>query len=113
VRVAHLALLVPGVLVACAGLAPTPPNPFDGLTDADRARAQAARQEALETGARGEVFEWSGDGAGTGGSITVLETLRRSDGAYCRRFREVVRAQDASDQFDAMFCRDDGGRWLP
>ena len=106
-------LLLVAILGGCAAGAGGAPNPFDRLTAADRAMAQSVRQQALETGVRGEVFEWSGAQPETGGSVKVLATLRRDDGTYCRRFVETVYAQDVSDSFEATFCRNDAGEWAP
>lgn len=107
------ALVATGLLVGCTGVQAGPPNPFDRLTDVDRNLARATRTQALETGARGASFDWSGSEPGTGGTIAVLATLQRADGTYCRRFREIVRADTATDSFEAVFCRMAAGEWLP
>ena len=107
------ALVAAGLLVGCAAVQASPPNPFDRLSDADRSLARATRTQALETSASGSAVEWRGSQPGTGGTIAVLATLRRADGTYCRRFRETVRAEAASDSFEAVFCRTAAGDWSP
>jgi surface antigen len=113
VRQAWVGLVAAGLLVGCAGVQAGPPNPFDRLTDADRSLARQTRTKALETSPSGTAVAWSGGQAGTGGTIAVLATLRRADGSYCRRFLETVRADTASDSFEAVFCRTAPGDWSP
>ncbi len=107
------ALVAAGVLVGCAAVQAGPPNPFDGLSAADRTLARTTREQALETRPSGTAVAWTGNEAGTGGTIAVLATMRRADGSYCRRFRETVRADTASDSFEAVFCRTAAGAWSP
>lgn len=60
---------------------------------------------------RAPALAWSGTNPGTGGVIAVLATLRRADGSYCVRFRETVRASDASDSFEAVSYRTAADDW--
>jgi surface antigen len=106
-------LVAAGLLVGCASVRASPPNPFDRLSDADRSLARTTREKALETSPSGTAVGWTGGEAGAGGTIAVLATLRRADGSYCRRFRETVRVADASDSFEAVFCRTAAGAWSP
>jgi surface antigen len=107
------AFVAAALLVGCAGVQASPPNPFDRLNDADRNLARTTREKALESSPSGTVVQWTGTQPGTGGTIAVLATLQRPNGSYCRRFRETVRADTASDSFDAVFCRTADGAWSP
>jgi len=106
-------LVAAGLLVGCATVQASPPNPFDHLSDADRSLARTTREKALESSPSGTAVQWTGTPPGTGGTIAVLATLRRADGSYCRSFRETVRADSASDSFEAVFCRTAAGAWSP
>jgi surface antigen len=106
-------LVAAGLLVGCATVEAGPSNPFDRLSDAERNQARTTRTQALESGASGTSFSWAGSAPGSGGTITVLTTLQRADGTFCRRFREMVRAGADSDSFQAVFCRTPAGEWLP
>ena len=53
-------LVTAGVLVGCATVQASPPNPFDRLSDADRNLARTTREKALETSPSGTAVGWSG-----------------------------------------------------
>ncbi len=107
------ALVAAALLVGCATVQASPPNPFDRMSDADRSLARTTREKALETSPSGSAVGWSGSEPDTGGTIAVLATLRRADGSYCRRFQETIHAGTANDSFEAVFCRRASGDWTP
>jgi len=112
----RLAFLFGLFLAACAAEDPssaaTGPDDlhFAGLGAAERGRAEAALQEALETRTSGATAHWIGAG-GSAGSVTPLRTFRIVTGHYCRDFLETVVAAGETRNRRATACRDETGIW--
>jgi len=112
----RLAYVLGLFLAACA--AQEPPRAaselddmhYAGLGATERAHAQAALQEALETRMSGAAIYWTGAG-GRQGSVTPLRTFRIASGHYCRDFRETLVAAHETRDWQATACRDETGIW--
>jgi len=83
---------------------------YAGLDANERAHAEAALQEALETHLSGAPLRWSASDD-TAGSVVPLRTFRIATGHYCRDFRETVVASGETHDRQATACRDGKGIW--
>lgn len=116
----NLALLAIALL-ASALLAPAAGGPagaqvfagYGGLTTAERTRATATLQQALETLRSGQSAQWDGDTPAVHGYARPLATFKSTGGHWCRIFEEAVVTEAGALVREATACRSqDDGRWL-
>lgn len=81
------------------------------LDKADQAYARQTAQNALESSPSGTRSAWSNPDSGHSGSITPTHTYQRSDGTYCREFRQTVTIEGKSEQAYGTACRQPDGSW--
>ena len=122
----HRAFSILGViawLAASCSSAPAPePEPAEQptatsedlyleLSEADRAAAAAAVQEALENTASSQALAWDGPD-GIAGLVTPLRTFKIKTGHFCRDFTEAIVREAVPLTVASRACRTADGRWL-
>ena len=121
----HRAFSILGViawLAASCSSAPAPePEPAEQptatsediyleLSEADRAAAAAAVQEALENTASSQALAWDGPD-GIAGLVTPLRTFKIKTGHFCREFIEAIASGPKLRSVRQTACRDQQGHW--
>ena len=83
----------------------------NNLDNQDRGFMRQASQQALEKAPTGRPTSWKNPDSGHGGSITPTQTIQRSDGIYCREYRETITVGDEQQQGFGTACRQPDGSW--
>lgn len=91
--------------------AAAPENIYLELSEADRAAAATAVQEALESVASSQAFAWDGPD-GVAGLVTPLRTFKIKTGHFCRDFTEAIVREAIPTTVASRACRTPEGRWL-
>ena len=83
------------------------------MTEADVELANAALDRALESNASGTAATWRNRMSGNFGEVLPLRSFRRSDGIYCRDYRETVVVGGDSEAWTDTACREGAAYWQP
>jgi surface antigen len=86
---------------------------YQGLGEAEIARARAAIQNALERTPSRQTGHWQSELTGLRGSVTPLRTFRTTEGLFCREFRETISASALERSAVRLACRTTDGLWRP
>lgn len=84
---------------------------LSGLDAADRQKADAARQQALEQGAPGIAFTWkSAESISRYGSVVAGPTYTQG-GQSCRQFTQTIYVEGVPQTARSAACRQADGNW--
>ena len=79
------------------------------LDNADRAAAEHASQQALETGQPGQSLPWRGQNAS--GTVTPGAYTQNANGQYCREYTQTVNIGGKTQHAYGTACRQPDGSW--
>ena len=83
----------------------------DRLDAADRARANQAATQALETIPSGQSVTWHNPDSGNSGAVTPIRTYQTGSGQYCREYRQTITIGSERHQSYGTACRQPDGSW--
>jgi tetratricopeptide (TPR) repeat protein len=95
--------------VSCDFSAASLNGAFAGETDC--LFVQRALTFALATGQQGSTTNWSNSRTGATGTVTIMNTTQRADGAFCRNFRQTVTHGGQTRTGQGMACKRGNGEW--
>ncbi|MBI1275785.1 glycine zipper 2TM domain-containing protein [bacterium] len=72
---------------------------------------ERAAQTAFESNRSGTAATWSNPDTGHSGSITPLNVSQRSNGEYCREYRQTIKVGGKSQEGYGTACRQPDGSW--
>ena len=85
---------------------------YEGLSAADRARAEENLQATLETRESQARMSWRRADGSWGGTVMPLRTFRIESGIYCREFIEDIILSGAERSATFTACRNGSGTWI-
>src|ERR671924_1046223 len=83
----------------------------DRLDAADRAKANAASSQALESIPSGQSVAWRNPDSGTSGVVTPMRTYQTATGQYCREYTQTITIGGERHQSYGTACRQPDGSW--
>ncbi len=85
---------------------------YEGLSAADRAKAEENLQSALETRQSEVRLSWRRIDGAWGGTVMPLRTFRIESGVYCRDFQEDIISTGTPRSGTFTACRNGSGTWI-
>ena len=77
----------------------------------DRAKAQTAASQALESVPSGQSVAWRNPDSGNSGVVTPTRTYQVSTGQYCREYTQTINIGGEKHQSYGTACRQPDGSW--
>jgi surface antigen len=81
------------------------------LDRADVAYHDRAAQNAFESNRSGTASSWTNPDSGHSGTVTPLNVTQRSDGRYCREYRQSINVGGKVQEGYGTACRQPDGSW--
>lgn len=83
----------------------------DRMDAADRARANQAAAQALETIPSHQTVTWQNPDSGNSGTVTPIRTYQTASGQYCREYQQTITIGGERHQSYGTACRQLDGSW--
>ncbi len=69
-------------------------------------------QASLENNKNGAAQTWSNNITGNTGSIIPIRTFQKSDGTYCRNYKQIISIKNNNFEENQTACRSKDGVWI-